>query len=60
VLTITETSISDPSAVVTGISYQGNGSEDGTTGVPGIPASITITLGLGSNAVTFTNGPSAG
>lgn len=59
-LTITETSISDPSAVVTGISYQGNGSEDGTTGVPGIPASITITLGLGSNAVTFTNGPSAG
>lgn len=57
-LTITETSISDAS-VVTGISYQGNGSEDGNT-APGLPASITMTLGLGTNVVTFTNGPSAG
>ena len=45
-LTITETSISDAS-VVTGISYQGNGSEDGNT-APGLPASITMTLGLGT------------
>ena len=57
VLTITEWSISgSPGVEVTGITYQGNGSVEGDT-APGLPASITITLGLGTNTVTFTNGP---
>ena len=57
VLTITEWSISgSPGVEVTGITYQGNGSWSDDT-APGLPASITITLGLGTNAVTFTNGP---
>jgi hypothetical protein len=55
VLTFTETSITDPTATVTGISYLGNG----WAGSPilGLPGSISITLGLGTNVVTFTNGP---
>jgi hypothetical protein len=56
VLTITETGITGPpAAVVTGISYLGNGSAGSLT--LGKTGSITITLGLGTNAVTFTNGP---
>ena len=58
VLTITETWITGaPEVGVTGISYQGNG----MAGAPtlGIPGAITFTLGLGTNAVTFTNGPLA-
>jgi hypothetical protein len=59
-LTITETSISGPPTgqVVTGIAYSGNGTYS-TAGVPGLPASISVTLGLGVNEVTFTNGPPA-
>ena len=55
VLTFTETGITDPTATVTGISYLGNG----WAGSPilGLPGSISITLGLGTNVVTFTNGP---
>jgi hypothetical protein len=57
VLTITERSISgSPGVEVTGIGYQGLGSWSNDT-APGLPASITITLGTGSNIVTFTNGP---
>jgi hypothetical protein len=56
VLTFTETGITGPpAAVVTGISYLGNGSAGSLT--LGKTGSITITLGLGTNAVTFTNGP---
>ncbi len=57
-LTITETSISGPPTgqVVTGIAYAGNGTYS-TAGIGTLPASISVTLGLGVNEVTFTNGP---